>query len=75
MSAIPQIKGWTIPEEIKIVNKNRAVHWTNRLEPCVEAENPAKTTDASAKWRDGTGDKDPLATVIKRVKEPAKVPF
>ncbi len=53
MITILQIKGWTIPEEVKIVNENHAVHCTDRLESCMEAENPAKVTGAS----DGTGDK------------------
>ncbi len=39
-------KGRMIPEEVKIIIKNRAVQCTNRLEPCVDAKNPAKMTNA-----------------------------
>lgn len=41
----------------------------------MEAKNPAKTTNALAKWRQGTRDEYMLPTVLQRVKEPSKVPF
>lgn len=31
----------------------------------MKAKDPAKTTDASAKWGDGSGDKNTLTAVIK----------
>lgn len=47
---VPQIKVWTIPKEVKIVNEKRVVNCTDKTGATyLNAKGPAKTTDAPAR--------------------------
>lgn len=63
------------PQKIKIADKQQIVWSRDWLQPCVKGEQPTKSSDALAQWRDKAWDEDKLSTVFELIKKIIEILF
>lgn len=75
MDTVLEIKGGTIPKQIKIVNKNSIISSAAKFEPSIEIQDAAEMAITPTKCWDRPRDKNVLTTILECTQELRKFPF